>query len=85
MIFNSRSNYMLKYEKAKAKLVEFDIEKENYPHFQLDSSDLIYTTLFVLSRYCEELIKSPNSEELSDLFAELSTVSQFYDATAKST
>lgn len=85
MIFNSRSNYMLKYEKAKAKLVEFDIEKENYPHFQLNSNDLIYTTLFVLSRYCEELIKNSNSEELSGLFAELSTVSQFYDAATKST
>lgn len=85
MIFSSRSNYMLKYEKAKAKLVEFDIEKGNYPHFQLDSNDLIYTTLFVLSRYCEELIKNSNSEELSDLFTELSIVSQYYDAATKST
>lgn len=56
MIFKNRSNYMLKYEKAKAKLVEFDVKKENYPKFQLDSTDLIYTTLYVLSRYCEEMI-----------------------------
>lgn len=85
MIFNSRSNYMLKYEKAKAKLVEFNIERKDYPHFQLDSDDLVYTTLFVLSRYCEELIKNPNSKEISDLFSELSTVSQYYDATTKAT
>ena len=68
MIFNSRSNYMLKYEKAKAKLVEFNIERKDYPHFQLDSDDLVYTTLFVLSRYCEELIKNPNSKEISFVF-----------------
>lgn len=31
MIFDRRSNYMLKYEKAKSKLVEFDIKEKNYP------------------------------------------------------
>lgn len=84
MIFRRRSNYMLKYEKAKAKLIEFNIAKEDYPHFQLDSSDLIFTTLFALSRYCEELIEHPNSEELTGLFADLTTVSQYYDAAVKS-
>ena len=84
MIFKRRSNYMLKYEKAKAKLIEFNIAKEDYPHFQLDSNDLIFTTLFALSRYCEELIERPNSEELTGLFADLTTVSQYYDAAVKS-
>lgn len=84
MIFKRRSNYMLKYEKAKAKLIEFNIEKEDHPNFQLDSNDLIYTTLFALSRYCEVLIEHPDSEELTGLFADLTTVSQYYDAAVKS-
>lgn len=84
MIFKRRSNYMLKYEKAKAKLIEFNIAKEDYPNFPLDSNDLIFTTLFALSRYCEELIEHPDSEELTGLFADLTTVSQYYDAAVKS-
>jgi len=83
MIFNSRSNYMLKYEKAKAKLVEFDVAKENYPHFQLNPDDLTYTTLFALSRFCEEIIENPSSQQIDELKAELATVAQYYDSTVK--
>lgn len=75
---------MLKYEKAKAKLVEFNIKKENYPNFPLDSTDLTYTTLYVLSRYCEEMIANPDSEETNELFSELTVVAQYYDAAVKS-
>lgn len=75
---------MLKYEKAKAKLVEFNIKKESYPNFQLDSTDLAYTTLYVLSRYCEEMIVDPDSEETHELFSELTVVAQYYDAAVKS-
>ncbi len=84
MIFKDRSNYMLKYEKAKAKLVEFNVKKEDYPKFQLDSVDLIYTTLYVLSRYCEEIITNPNSNEVHELFSELTIVAQYYDAATRS-
>lgn len=84
MIFKSRSNYMLKYEKAKAKLVEFSVGKDNYPKFQLDSTDLIYTTIYVLSKYCEELIANPGSDETHELFSELTIVAQYYDAAVKS-
>ena len=35
MIFGTNSNYMLKYQKAKAKLVEYDISQKDYPKFPL--------------------------------------------------
>lgn len=84
MIFNERSNYMLKLEKAKAKLVEFEIREENYPKFTMNTDDLTYTTIFALSRYCEERIDHPNSLDLPELLSDLSVVSQYYDATVKS-
>lgn len=84
MIFDNRSNFMLKYEKAKAKLIEFNIAKEDYPHFQLNSDDLIYITLYTLSRYCEEMIENPGSDELRELFSELTNVSQYFDSAVKS-
>lgn len=83
MIFNRRSNYMLKYEKAKSKLVEFDINEKNYPKFPLNPEDLTYTTIFALSRYCEEIIENPLSSQLQKLKSELAVVSQYYDSTAK--
>jgi len=83
MILGTSSNYMLKYEKSKSELVEFNIAKENYPNYPSNPDDLTYTTLFVLSRYCEEMIENPSSSQLSDLKAELVSVSQYYDSTVK--
>lgn len=83
MILGNNSNYMLKYEKSKSKLVEFNVAKENYPNYPLNPDDLTYTTLFVLSRYCEEMIENPSSSKLSDLKLELVSVSQYYDSTVK--
>ena len=42
MIFSNTSNYMLKYQKAKAKLVEYDIPQKDYPKFPLNSNELSY-------------------------------------------
>ncbi|MDO9535580.1 MAG: DEAD/DEAH box helicase [Bacillota bacterium] len=83
MIFDSRSNYMLKYEKSKSKLVEFNVEEKDYPKFPLNPDDLTYTTLFALSRYCEEIIENPSTPQLPELKAELTAVSQYYDSTVK--
>lgn len=74
---------MLKYEKSKSKLVEFDVAEENYPKFPLNSDDLTYTTLFALSRFCEEIIENPSSSQLPELKSELAVVSQYYDSTVK--
>lgn len=45
MIFSNTSNYMLKYQKAKAKLVEYDIPQKDYPKFPLNSNELSYPIL----------------------------------------
>jgi hypothetical protein len=74
---------MLKYEKAKSKLIEFNIEKNNYPNFPLNSDDLTYSTFYALSLYCEELIDNPNSIELPELFKNITFVSQYFDSTVK--
>lgn len=83
MIFDYRSNSMLKYEKSKAKLIEFNVDPKDYPDFPFDSDDLTYTTILILSCYCEEFIKNPASVSLPDLKKELESVSQYYDTTVK--
>ena len=35
MIFGKNAGLMLKYQKAKAKMVEYDVSKQEYPHFPL--------------------------------------------------
>lgn len=83
MIFDKRSNSMLKYEKSKSKLVEFSVAMESYPKYPLNPDDLTYTTIYALSRFCEELIENPTSEQLSQLKNQLAVVSQYYDSTVK--
>lgn len=74
---------MLKYEKSKSKLVEFEIAEENHPHYPLNSDDLTYTTIFVLSRFCEEVLDNPASSQVDELKSELAIVSQYYDSTVR--
>ena len=47
---------MLKYQKAKAKLVEYDIPRKDYPKFPLNSNELSYPVVYILSRYAESVI-----------------------------
>ena len=42
MIFGKNAGLMLKYQKAKAKMVEYDVSKQEYPHFPLNSNELSY-------------------------------------------
>ena len=56
MIFGKNASLMLKYQKAKAKMVEYDVSKQEYPHFPLNSNELSYPTTYVLSRYSECII-----------------------------
>lgn len=39
MIFGKNAGLMLKYQKAKAKMVEYDVSKQEYPHFPLNSNN----------------------------------------------
>lgn len=79
MIFSSVSNYMLKYQKAKAKLVEYDIPYAEYPHFPLNSNELSYPIIYILSRYAESIIEN-NEEDKSEFAILLTKVSQYFDA-----
>ena len=58
MIFGTRSNYMMKYQKAKAKLVEYNTPLEEYPHFALNSNELSLPTTYVISKYAEAIIEN---------------------------
>ena len=83
MIFGSRSNYMLKYQKAKAKLVEYDVDKEDYPDFPLNSNDLSFPTTYIISRFAECVIEN-NDDVLSELKPLLVKAAQYYDTAVKS-
>ena len=52
MIFSNTSNYMLKYQKAKAKLVEYDIPQKDYPKFPLNSNELSYPVVYMMLIFC---------------------------------
>ena len=69
MIFSSLSKYMLKYQKAKAKLVEYDVAYEDYPKFNRDSNTLVYSTIYILSKYAEGVLT--NDESIKSEFAPL--------------
>lgn len=83
MIFGNNSKYMLKYQKAKAKLVEFSVATENYPRFTLNSNELSYPSTYILSRYAECIIEN-NLNEINKLSSELLFAAEYYDAALNS-
>lgn len=70
---------LLKYQKAKAKLVEFEINEQDYPKFRANSEDLFYFTIFIISKYSECLIDGNEADPLN-IKENLELVSQYYDA-----
>ena len=62
MIFGTRSNYMMKYQKAKAKLVEYNTPAEEYPRFALNSNELSLPTTYVISKYAEAIIENNEAD-----------------------
>ena len=83
MIFGKNAGLMLKYQKAKAKMVEYDVSNQEYPHFPLNSNELSYPTTYVLSRYSECIIEN-NHDELKELELLLITTAEYYDSAFKS-
>lgn len=79
MIFSNTSNRMLKYQKAKAKLVEHDIPQKNYPKFPLNSNELSYPVVYILSRYAESVIEN-NMADIEEFSPHLVAASQYFDA-----
>ena len=83
MIFGKNASLMLKYQKAKAKMVEYDVSEQEYPHFPLNSNELSYPTTYVLSRYSECIIEN-NHDELKELEPFLGAAAEYYDSAFKS-
>ncbi|MBS6517779.1 MAG: DEAD/DEAH box helicase [Clostridium sp.] len=83
MIFGKNARLMLKYQKAKAKMVEYDVSKQEYPRFPLNSNELSYPTTYVLSRYSECIIEN-NHDELEELELLLNATAEYYDSAFKS-
>ena len=83
MIFAEKSKLMLKYQKAKAKLVEYDVRREDYPHFPLNSNDLSFSTTYILSRYAESIIEDDDKGK-SEFGRFLCEAAQYYDAAVSS-
>lgn len=79
MIFSNTSNYMLKYQKAKAKLVEYGIPRKDYPKFPLNSNELSYPVVYILSRYAESVIEN-NVADMEEFSPHLVAASQYFDA-----
>ena len=72
---------MLKYQKAKVKLLEYEVPQKEWPIFPLNYRDLAYPTVLTISK-CAEAIN-----ENTDIKAALSSLrycSDFYDAAFRS-
>jgi len=72
---------MLKYQKAKVKLIEYDIPEQNWPKFSLNYRDLAYPTVLTISRYAEAINEGLDTKGSYD---ELRGASEFYDAALQS-
>lgn len=79
MIFGNRSNQELKYAKAKAKGTEFFVDPSDMPRFKLDSDDLHYSSIFVISNYLAAKLSGQTGEEYIE---DLRKVAAFYDASS---
>lgn len=78
---SSKSSLMLKYQKAKVKLLEYKIPENEWPSFQLNYRDLAYPTVLMISQYAEAI-----NEDLdkTTLYQNLHYCSDFYDAAYQS-
>lgn len=75
----STSKRLLKYQKAKAKLVEYDVPKSDYPDFPQNSNELSYPTIYALSSYAESVIED-NIDKQKEFEDMLGVSSQYFDA-----
>ena len=79
MIFSTISEKMLKYQKAKAKLVEYDTPLNEYPNFPQNSNELSYPVVYILSRYAESVIEN-NAADREEFASLLTATAQYFDA-----
>lgn len=72
---------MLKYQKAKVKLLEYEIPEEEWPKFPLHYRDLAYPTVLAISQ-CAEAINDELDKKVT--YKSLRYCSDFYDAAYQS-
>lgn len=77
----SKSLLMLKYQKAKVKLLEYEVPEKEWPVFPLNYRDLSYPTVLTLSRFAEAI--NDNSDQKMT-YKDLRYCSDFYDAAFQS-
>lgn len=77
-----RSEYMLKYQKAKVKLLEYNIPEDSHPKFPLNYRDLVFPTVLTLSEYAEAIINNDKDTQYK-IKERLHYCSEYYDAAVK--
>lgn len=77
MILGGRSERELKYAKAKAKATEFRVDDKALPEFPLNSDELHYASVYVISSYVNARITGASA---TDFQSDLRKVASFYDA-----
>ena len=77
----SNSSLMLKYQKTKVKLLEYDIPEQKWPRFSLNYRDLAYPTVLIISRYAEAINEE---QDIKVSYEKLRYCSEFYDAALQS-
>ncbi len=64
MIIENKSLNLINQQKARAKMFEFDVGKDDYPSFNANIDDLILPTHFTLFKYCFNLFNGNRNDEL---------------------
>lgn len=77
----SKSSLMLKYQKAKVKLLEYDVPEQEWPSFPLNYRDLAYPTVLAISRHAEAINDGLDTKVS---YEDLRYCSDFYDSALQS-
>ena len=83
MKYTDKSETLLKYQKAKAKLIEYDVAREEYPNFPINSNDLSFSTVYMLSLYAESIIEDDSNRQ-AELRPLLVKAAQYFDSAFES-
>lgn len=83
MRYTNKSELLLKYQKTKAKLIEYDVPNDAYPNFPINSNDLSFSTVYILSRYAEGIIED-DAELQAEFRPHLVKVAQYFDSAFES-
>ncbi len=77
----SKSSLMLKYQKAKVKLLEYEVPEKEWPVFPLNYRDLSYPTVLAISQFAEAV---NDNSDYKIPYRALRYCSEYYDAAFQS-